>query len=1055
MFRCNMIPSSASRATRYVSTGPFYVSKQSRSLLSSYRKEFPSTAKQVELWKNKSLFHSYRASQGRATLAFTDGCCYQQHRYFFFGSGSSGDDDDDDKKNNQDKEKGKEKGKEAKDKNNGEQSNENETKAPGPSDDHEKKEESKENQSTRANYFSKGSTTHNNIWLPASRLGFGDQAPRYPHLMALPLVRTVFPGVPTHVTVTDPKTIQALEKVVSGGSGGYLGLFLRKDHSSEMPKGNDKPEIITSAADLYSVGTFAQIQTMTPTRLNNYSDTNESSDGDDVLSTSPSTSVMLLPHRRIDLISVDDIGPPVDVTVSHWDRMRYIRGQDSTRDDTIRALCQEVLSTIRELAQMNTLFKEQVAYIVPNTSMFDINDPYRLADLAALLSSGGDAKDLQSVLEEKDPEMRLHKALVLLSKEREVSKLQQEIQAKVEEKMTEAQRKYFLREQLKSIKKELGMEKDDKETLIEKYRNKIAEYTLIPEEISEIIESELEKMSSLEKNSSEFNVTRSYLDWLTCIPWGITTEENFDISDARRVLDRDHYGMDEVKETILQFIAVGKLKGSVQGKILCLAGPPGTGKTSIAESVAAALGRKFYRFSVGGMSDVSEIKGHRRTYIGAMPGKIIQCLKSTGSSNPLVLIDEIDKLGRDYRGDPASALLEVLDPSQNSTFRDHFIDAPVDISKILFMCTANELDKIPGPLLDRMEVIRLSGYDVPEKLEIAEKYLVPKSMVNSGLMVKLESSEQTMEVNDGDSEKNNKMDKLAPIPTYHLAEGVPPTLSIHRSALENLVRWYCREAGVRNLSKKIDKITRLLSLQVVAEEEGTQLTEKSKRKSDTWEVSSDNLHEYVGKPIFTSDRLYEKDPLPHGIVMGLAWTSMGGSALYIETQGIKRGLDAEGKPRGGGTLKVTGQLGDVMKESTQIAYTVARARLAEIAPDNSFFDDTDVHMHVPEGATPKDGPSAGITMVTAMLSLALDRPIKSDLAMTGEISLTGKVLAVGGIKEKTMAARRAGIKTIVLPEDCRRDFDELPEYLKEGLDVSYATDYSSVYDVAFGTDSVK
>jgi len=873
--------------------------------------------------------------------------------------------------------------------------------------------------------------------------------------MALPLVRTVFPGVPTHVTVTDPKTIQALEKVVSGGSGGYLGLFLRKDHSSEMPKGNDKPEIITSASDLYSVGTFAQIQTMTPTRLNNYPDMNESSDGDDVLSTSPSTSVMLLPHRRIDLISVDDIGPPIDVTVSHWDRMRYIRGQDSTRDDTIRALCQEVLSTIRELAQMNTLFKEQVAYIVPNTSMFDINDPYRLADLAALLSSGGDAKELQSVLEEKDPEMRLHKALVLLSKEREVSKLQQEIQAKVEEKMTDAQRKYFLREQLKSIKKELGMEKDDKETLIEKYRNKIAEYPTIPEEISETIESELEKMSSLEKNSSEFNVTRSYLDWLTSIPWGITTEENFDIADARRVLDRDHYGMDEVKETILQFIAVGKLKGSVQGKILCLAGPPGTGKTSIAESVAAALGRKFYRFSVGGMSDVSEIKGHRRTYIGAMPGKIIQCLKSTGSTNPLVLIDEIDKLGRDYRGDPASALLEVLDPSQNYTFRDHFIDAPVDISKVLFMCTANELDRIPGPLLDRMEVIRLSGYDVPEKLEIAEKYLVPKSMVNSGLMVKQDLSEEKKEDEDADSEGTNKMDPLAPQPTYHLAERVPPSLSIRRSALESLVRWYCREAGVRNLSKKIEKITRLLSLQVVAEEEGAQLTEKSKRKSDTWEVSSDNLHEYVGKPIFTSDRLYEKDPLPHGIVMGLAWTSMGGSALYIETQGIKRGLDAEGKPRGGGTLNVTGQLGDVMKESTQIAYTVARARLAEIAPDNSFFDDTDVHMHVPEGATPKDGPSAGITMVTAMLSLALDRSIKSDLAMTGEISLTGKVLAVGGIKEKTMAARRAGIKTIVLPEDCRRDFDELPDYLKEGLDVCYATDYSIVYDVAFVTDSVK
>jgi Lon-like ATP-dependent protease len=424
----------------------------------------------------------------------------------------------------------------------------------------------------------------------------------------------------------------------------------------------------------------------------------------------PSASILLMPHRRIDLISVDDVGPPIDVTVSHWDKLTYVKGQDSSRDDTIRALCQEVLSTIREVAQLNTLFKEQVVNLVPSSHMFDMNDPYRLADFAASLSiNGGDVADLQSVLEEKDPELRLHKALVLLSKEREVGKLQKEISAKVEEKMSEAQRKYFLTEQLKSIKKELGMEKDDKESLIEKYRKQMAEYIDVPDEINETIESELDKLSTLEKNSSEFNVTRSYLDWLTAIPWGVTTKENFDITEARHVLDRDHYGMDEVKETILQFIAVGKLKGTVQGKILCLAGPPGTGKTSIAESIAAALGRKFFRFSVGGMSDVSEIKGHRRTYVGAMPGKIIQCLKSTGSSNPLVLIDEIDKLGRDFRGDPASALLEVLDPSQNSTFRDHFIDVPVDISKVLFMCTANNLETIPAPLLDRMEVIRLSG----------------------------------------------------------------------------------------------------------------------------------------------------------------------------------------------------------------------------------------------------------------------------------------------------------------------------------------------------------
>jgi len=376
------------------------------------------------------------------------------------------------------------------------------------------------------------------------------------------------------------------------------------------------------------------------------------------------------------------------------------------------------------------------------------------------------------------------------------------------------------------------------------------------------------------------------------------------------------------------------------------------------------------------------------------------------------------------------------------------------------MCTANDLSTIPGPLLDRMEVIRLSGYDVPEKLEIAEQYLVPKSMVNSGLMIKEtpEEEEKSEEEKSDDAADKEKDDSAADKkkehvkPVYRLADTIPESLTIERSALESLVRWYCREAGVRNLAKKIDKITGLLSLQVVAEEEGAQLTEKSSRQSDTWQVSSDNLHEYVGKPIFTSDRLYETDPLPHGIVMGLAWTSMGGSALYVETQGIKRGLDNEGKPRGGGTLKVTGQMGDVMKESTQIAYTVARARLAEIEPDNTYFDVTDIHMHVPEGATPKDGPSAGITMVTSMLSLALDKSIKSELAMTGEVSLTGKVLAVGGIKEKVMAARRAGIKCLIFPEECRRDFDELPDYLKEGLDVNYATDYASVYDVAFGAN---
>lgn len=376
------------------------------------------------------------------------------------------------------------------------------------------------------------------------------------------------------------------------------------------------------------------------------------------------------------------------------------------------------------------------------------------------------------------------------------------------------------------------------------------------------------------------------------------------------------------------------------------------------------------------------------------------------------------------------------------------------------MCTANYVDNIPPPLLDRMEVIALSGYDVPEKVAIAEQYLVPKFLRENGLFVLEEETKEKEKEFDTANEGENRVviesdhgtgdHKMKPTPKYVRGESVPADLALDRSAVESLVRWYCRESGVRSLAKHIDKITRKLALQVVAESEGTELGEKTKRKSDTWLVTESNVDQYVGKPLFTSDRMYEKDPLPHGIVMGLAWTSLGGSALYIETQGIKRGLDSDGKRRGGGTLKTTGQLGNVMSESTQIAYTVARARLYDIDHANTYFDDNDVHMHVPEGATPKDGPSAGVTMVTAMLSLALDRPVRNDLAMTGEISLTGKVLPVGGVKEKTMAARRAGIKCLIFPFNNKRDFDELPGYLKEGLEVHYADDYAKVYDAAFG-----
>lgn len=479
------------------------------------------------------------------------------------------------------------------------------------------------------------------------------------------------------------ETINALNKISNNsGPGGYIGTFLRKKYPNGVTDGGvilDHPEVITDASDLYNVGTLAQIHRIT----HNYIDEDEHSDPssqESILHDGKTASVLLLGHRRIDLLSIDKMGPPIDATVSHWERLLYKMGDDSSKDDVIRALSNEILKTIRELAVHNPLFRENATFF---PTRVDSTDPYRLADFAASLTTGS-AEDLQAVLHEKDPEIRLNRALELLSKERELSKLQQEIKQKVEEKMTESQRRYMLTEQLKSIKKELGMEKDDKEELIGGYRKKIAEFADVPKEVQETIDSELEKISTLEKNSSEFNVTRSYLDWLTSIPWGNTSKENLDIGEARKILNRDHYGMDEVKDTILAYIAIGKLKGGIQGKILCLSGPPGVGKTSIAKSVANALGREFFRFSVGGLSDVSEIKGHRRTYVGAMPGKLAQCLKTTGTMNPLVLIDEIDKLGTGYRGDPSAALLELLDPSQNSSFIDHFLDVPLDMSKVSF-----------------------------------------------------------------------------------------------------------------------------------------------------------------------------------------------------------------------------------------------------------------------------------------------------------------------------------------------------------------------------------
>ncbi|CAM9505331.1 unnamed protein product [Chrysoparadoxa australica] len=651
--------------------------------------------------------------------------------------------------------------------------------------------------------------------------------------------------------------------------------------------------------------------------------------------------------------------------------------------------------------KLNPLIREHMALF---RGRIDMQDPFRLADFAAAITTAN-GHEMQMVLEQMNVEERLRMALELLSKERELSKVQAEIQKQVEEKMSSTQRKMLLQAQLQNIKKELGLEKDDREQLLKTYAERLAgfEESLVPE-VNQAIKNEMEKLSSLEKNSPEFNVTRSYLDWLTLLPWDTSSTENFDLAEANRILDEDHYGLEDIKERILEFIAVGKLKGSVHGKILCFVGPPGVGKTSIGKSIARALNRKFYRFSVGGLSDVSEIKGHRRTYVGAMPGKLIQCLKLSGTNNPLVLIDEIDKLGRGHTGDPASALLEVLDPSQNSTFTDHYLDVPVDLSNCLFICTANVMDTIPGPLQDRMEVIRLSGYDLPEKLAISDQYLIPKTMTENGLK-------------DGET---------------------PDGLGISTEAVESLIRWYCREAGVRGLERQLGKICRKLALEVVKHNESG----GEPPREGGWQVTPETLDKYVGKPLFQSDRLYEDD-LPAGVVMGLAWTAMGGSSLYIETSAV-----ATMKEGSGGHLKTTGQMGSVMQESTEIASHYARKKLLEVDPGNSYFDSHHVHIHVPEGSTPKDGPSAGVTLVTSLLSLAMSQPVRNDLAMTGELSLTGKVLPVGGIKEKAIAARRAGVKCLVFPAGNQRDYDELADYLKEGLEVHFANTYDDVFKVA-------
>ncbi|KAL3843536.1 hypothetical protein ACJIZ3_000939 [Penstemon smallii] len=866
----------------------------------------------------------------------------------------------------------------------------------------------------------------------------------YLSVIALPLPhRPLFPGFYMPIYVKDPKLLAALVESKKRQAP-YAGAFLLKDE--EGTDGSDAEKNIhdLKGKDLFNrlheVGTLAQITSI---------------QGD---------QVFLIGHRRLritEMVSED----PLTVKVDHIKEKPYDKD-----DDVLKATSFEVISTLRDVLKTSPLWRDHAQTYTQHIG--DFTYP-RVADFGAAIS-GGNKLQCQQVLEELDVHKRLQLTLELVKKEMEISKIQESIAKAIEEKISGEQRRYLLNEQLKAIKKELGLETDDKTALSAKFRERLdPKKEKIPPHVLQVIEEELTKLQLLEASSSEFNVTRNYLDWLTALPWGEYSDENFDVLQAQQILDEDHYGLTDVKERILEFIAVGKLRGTSQGKIICLSGPPGVGKTSIGRSIARALNRKFYRFSVGGLSDVAEIKGHRRTYIGAMPGKMVQCLKNVGTANPLVLIDEIDKLGRGHAGDPASAMLELLDPEQNANFLDHYLDVPIDLSKVLFVCTANVVEMIPNPLLDRMEVISIAGYITDEKMHIARDYL--EKMTREACGVK------------------------------------PEQVEVTDSALLALIENYCREAGVRNLQKQIEKIYRKIALQLVRQgavgdqpkpdelkaisgsasnesltEVGTESVdgrigwkepenaleaeivdstadqistsnEQSGYKENVLEaekideseatktvekvlVDTSNLADFVGKPVFHADRIYDQTPI--GVVMGLAWTSMGGSTLYIETTHVEQG---EGK----GSLNLTGQLGDVMKESAQIAYTVARAILLEKDSGNTFFANTKVHLHVPAGATPKDGPSAGCTMITSLLSLAMNKPVTKDLAMTGEVTLTRKILPIGGVKEKTIAARRSDVKTIIFPAANRRDFDELAPNVKEGIEVHFVDDYSQIFDLAF------
>ena len=736
---------------------------------------------------------------------------------------------------------------------------------------------------------------------------------------------------------------------------GYLGMVLIKEN---LPEGQSIESLLNPKRYLHLVGCAGKIL-----KISNVPD--------------GGMQVLINAIRRFTIKKVISQKPKLTC------RVTYFIPDFNKNDVQIKAYTAALITKIKELIKLNPVFSEEMKLVI---SHYGTEEPGQLADLIASILSNITYQDMQGVLETFSVQDRLTRVLNYVHKEVEVNQVKEQINKKIEEEISHQQRQFFLQEQLKHIKQELGMEKDEKHSEIEKIKKQLSNLDL-SSEAQKVVDEELEKLQMYDTRSSDYSVSRNYLSWITALPWGINTRDNLNLKKAKTILNKDHYGLEEVKSRVLEFIAIQKLKKSLSGSILCFVGPPGVGKTSLGNSIATALGRKFYNFSLGGMRDEAEIKGHRRTYIGAMPGKVIQALKTTQSSNPVIMLDEIDKIKSNFQGDPSSALLEVLDPEQNKQFLDHYLDVRFDLSKILFIATANQLETIPDPLLDRMEIIRISGYLLEEKREIAKKFILPKQIKNHGLD--------------------------------------PQFIEITNYGIDYIIKYYARESGVRTLEQQFRKILRKIAYRFASSEFSNINIDK-------------NVTDYLGMERFKDESPYDiTDP---GIVSGLAWTSLGGSSLYIESIVVS-------EKENDGSISLTGQLGKVMEESAAIAYSYIKKISSKYKLNPRFFRDAQIHLHVPEGATPKDGPSAGITMALSLMSLAQKKAVPPIIAMTGELTVTGQVLPIGGVREKVIAAKRVGKKRIIIPWDNKRDFEELPNIVKRGIKVHFVKTFPEVLKI--------